>query len=303
MPSTIPEGSVNISDEEGGGAGGGTGYSGEPSSVTVSGTKITLALYPRFPGAEFSAGTISGRYTVTIKQSAGITNPTSAGKKTINVKDADATDETPSVVIESKVKLSAASGARGTEVTVSGVGLGKGGATAYLVRGCADQGTDGLKVAQQEAKRVELDDAEYELPGGTDCTEENDISLGNGTVSGGKVSVDIDTTSSDFVTGNYAVDKTGKPIWTVRLDSDGEVVRDSAGRVLYDLTPDTFEFAMREDDEEDPDFGPYRPSDSNRGFTGSPSWMVPERMPTSPPTSRLLRRSCRRMRVCSRVTK
>ena len=92
VPSAIQERSVNIADDDSGPG----NYVGEPQSVTVNGTKVTLALYSRFPGAEDSAARLwrTGAYTVTIKQSAGITNPIVAGTATITVKDADATDET-----------------------------------------------------------------------------------------------------------------------------------------------------------------------------------------------------------------
>ena len=273
VPSSIPESSVNISDDSGDPD---PAYVGEPNSVTVNGTKITLALYARFPGSTSSdqAGSLTDSYTVTFKQSAGITNPTTAGKKTINVKDADPTDETPSVVIKSKVKLSAAAGARGTAVTVSGVGLGKGGATVFLVRGaCPDQGADPGKVAELEALQEDDPDATADdLPyaDGTDCTEENDISLGNAAASGGKVSVDIDTSSSDFVRGNYPVDKTGKPIWVRQYDANGNVVRDSANRIVYEINEEVFEYDLRVEDEPedsgDPDYAPYRPSDVQRGL-------------------------------------
>ena len=141
-------------------------------------------------------------YTITFKQSAGITNPiTATGRATVVIKDADAVDHTDDrVVIQSKVTLSKGAGARGTAVTVSAVGLLGGGATAFLVQGdCPDQGKDPVLVA------AEADN--------TDCTEEDDISLGTATASGGKVSVDIDTSSSDFVVGNDPYDKLGNPIW------------------------------------------------------------------------------------------
>ena len=68
------------------------------NSVTVSGTKVTLALYSRFPGqstADRSAGDAEGTITqVTFKQSAGITNPIVAGTATVTVKDADGGVET-----------------------------------------------------------------------------------------------------------------------------------------------------------------------------------------------------------------
>jgi hypothetical protein len=104
--------------------------------------------------------------------------------------------ETIKEKIQSKVSLSAAAGARGTGVTVSVVGIGKGGATVYLVKGCPDQRTnaDGMK----------------------DCDEENDISLGNAESSGGKISVDVETSSSDFIAGVTQVDKDGKYVGSRR---------------------------------------------------------------------------------------
>ena len=188
VPSAINEGSVIITGTDGVPQ----AYVGEPSSVTVSGTKVTLALYSRFPGQSTAtgAGTLRGPYKVTFKQSAGITNPIVAGTATVTVKDADGGVETIKEKIQSKVKLSAASGARGTGVTVSVVGIGKGGATVYLVKDCPDQQTDpdtGVK----------------------NCDEENDISLGNAESSAGKISVDVDTSSSDFIAGVTQVDKDG----------------------------------------------------------------------------------------------
>ena len=185
VPSTIAESSINLNSA------GADPYVGEPNSVTVAGTKITLALHARFPGATGRAGNISGEYTITIKQSAGVTNPATAGKKTVTVKDADGTkDFNP--VIKSKVKLSATAGARGTGVAVSAVGIGKGGATVYLVKGCPDQQTDDKGVKN--------------------CNQDNDISLGNAESSGGKISVDIDTSSSDFEPGVTQVDKDGNAV-------------------------------------------------------------------------------------------
>ena len=189
VPSSIPEGSINLSSTAG-------EYVGEPNSVTVNGTKVTLALHARFPGDDESAGSLSGAYTITIKQSGGVTNPITAGKKTVTVKDADGT-ENFYPVIESKAKLAMTAGPRGTMVTASAVGIGKGGATVFLVKGkCPDQQTNDKGVK--------------------DCAEEDDISLGNAGSSGGKVSVEIDTSSSDFIAGVTQVDKDGKPVGSRR---------------------------------------------------------------------------------------
>ena len=123
VPTTIAEGAVII-----GGA-----YSGEPQSVTVNGNKVTLALYARFPGAADAAPEIAvGAYTITFKQSAGITNPTKAGTATVEVNDGDDVNESPTKMIESKVSLDKTSAARGTAVTVKGVGFNTGDATILL---------------------------------------------------------------------------------------------------------------------------------------------------------------------------
>ena len=234
VPSSILESSVNINDTDKQGDGE-RGYSGEPNSVTVDGTKITLALYSRFPGQEADAGNIKGMYTITFKQSAGITNPTTAtGRATVVIKDADGIDHTDDrVLIESKVTLSKAAGARGTAVTVSAVGLLGGGATAFLVQGdCPDKGKDPELVA------AEADN--------TDCTEEDDISLGTANASGGKVSVGIDTSSSDFIIGNAPYDKLGNPIWV------GNMIGGAFTKGLFRAGDRTMAV-------------PYVPSDSQRG--------------------------------------
>ena len=189
VPTSIPERSIIIADDSA------TGHStaryiGEPGSVTISGTKVTLSLYARFPGSSNdTAGTLEDGYTITFKQSAGITNPPVAGTATVTVSDGDPTGHTLTQIIQSAVSLSKGSGARGTDVTVEGVGLGAGGATVYLVNGdCADQG---------------------DLAENVPCTEEDDISLGTGNVSSGKVEVDIETSSSDFKEGVDQINKDG----------------------------------------------------------------------------------------------
>ena len=65
-------------------------YVGAPDVVTVSGDKITISLASRYQNGN-SAGDIGADsiYTVTFKQSAGITNPTTRGTKGITLKDRD----------------------------------------------------------------------------------------------------------------------------------------------------------------------------------------------------------------------
>ena len=229
VPTTIPERSIIIADDSA------TGHStaryiGEPGSVTVSGTKVTLSLYARFPGSSNdTAGTLKDGYTITFKQSAGITNPPVAGTATVTVSDGDPTGHTLTQIIQSAVSLSKGSGARGTDVTVEGVGLGAGGATVYLVNGaCADQG-----------------DLAEDVP----CTEEDDISLGTGNVSSGKVEVDIETSSSDFEAGVDQIDKDG-----VKITRPAQLTAPPTACVVE---------------------------------TRLLSWTAPARSPTSPPTSPL----------------
>ena len=103
-----------------------------------------------------------------------------------------------------------------------------------------------LQETNEDAKASDLDSELY--PEGTDCTEEDDISLGNATASGGKVSVDIDTSSSDFVVGNQPYDKLGNNIWGDWNGSSGS-----------SLAEGTFRYAERNME------APYVPSDSQRG--------------------------------------
>ena len=186
VPSSITERSIIIGDDSSTGhTADTTRYIGEPGSVTVSGTKVTLSLYARFPGSSSdTAGTLEDGYTITFKQSAGITNPGTAGTATVSVGDGDTNGHSLTATIQSAVTLSKGSGARGTDVTVTGVGLGGGGATVFLVDGsCADQVAD--------------------------CTEDDDISLGTGPASGGKVEIDIETSSSDFEQGVDQINENG----------------------------------------------------------------------------------------------
>ena len=180
VPTSIPERAVIIADDSRvDHTDGDARYIGEPGSITVSGTKVTLSLYARFPGSSSdTAGTLEDGYTITFKQSAGITNPAIAGTATVTVGDGDDDSHSLKETIQSVVSLSKGSGARGTEVTVKGVGLGKGGATVYLVQ-----------------------------------DDDDDISLGTGNVGAdGKVEVDIETSSDDFMAGVEAVDENGDPV-------------------------------------------------------------------------------------------
>ena len=85
---------------------------------------------PALPGAAPEVAV--GAYSITFKQSAGITNPTKAGTATVEVDDGDDVKESLTETIQSKVSLNKTSGSRGTTVTVKGVGFNTGDATIYL---------------------------------------------------------------------------------------------------------------------------------------------------------------------------
>ena len=233
----IEDNSVNATDVE---------YIGEPGSIVVDGSKVTLALFARFPGASTAAGTLTGAYRITFKQSAGITNPATAGTATVTVNDGDTESHSLSQTIRSVVTLSEGSGARGTDETVTGVGLGAGGATVFLVQGtCADQHPD----------CTEADD---------NVGANDDISLGTGTVSDGKVEIDIETSSSDFLAGVDQIDEDGVQIETARPFVSTDYLRgknqitivDGTGRTAdtsayFTITPtiDVDEEAIQQGDE------------------------------------------------------
>ena len=125
-------------------------YEGHPTDVTVSGSKVTLVL-GQLSNANATPKSVSrvmmdDEVNITFRQSAGITNPTSAkdnqGNYTIGVDadsdmgrmtddDGDYLDRNEGSVVR-KVTVSPKSGSRGDEITVSGTGFGTGTATVNL---------------------------------------------------------------------------------------------------------------------------------------------------------------------------
>ena len=161
VPTTIAENRVII-DSDGQSP---NDFSGYPSEVTVTGKKVTLTVPNFLPNGSEQMDLVGGIYRITFKQSAGITNPTSPGTKTIKVSDRDGTDDELKARVRSTVTVAPKLGPRGTDATVTGKGFASGQtATVYL-------GKVGGEV------------------------------LGSGTVTGGSFSVAIDTSSDDFNAG------------------------------------------------------------------------------------------------------
>ena len=125
LPSSIDESDVLIDSD---------GYSGNPSDVTVSGSKITIEVPTRegTSSGSMRANIPAGDYSIKLKQGAGITNPTAAGSQTVTITDEDAKDEEYSVTIEHVVSLSAGSVTRGDDLTLTIKGYANGTATVSI---------------------------------------------------------------------------------------------------------------------------------------------------------------------------
>ena len=182
VPSTIAASNINIK---------GGPINDSPSNVTVTGSKVSFTI----PFAKDENGNAVSRtigldvmYTVTIKQSAGITNPAAAGEKTIKwVEDAPAAatavnNKDAEVTIQRVIKLSKKKGVRGTMTTASLLGFADGTATVYL----NDPGTYIAPDSQAKYKLAEV------------------------TVASNVGTLEIDTTSKKFS--------------TTRKDADGKAI-------------------------------------------------------------------------------
>ena len=176
VPSSIDENDVQIDGNDGGTDGteddgnATIDFRGNPEEVAVNGSKITLTLPLRQDNQDGSGtGTmptvVDGMYQITFKQSAGLTNPNSAGLKTITVSDEDDDADEFKVLIASTVSLEPKSGfvTRGGDATITAKGLRDGTTTVYLL--------------------MMNDDDEYE----------RGAVLGNGRADDGVVMIDLDT--------------------------------------------------------------------------------------------------------------
>ena len=166
VPSSIADAAINISSDD---------FRGSPADVVVNGTKITMTIPNITPAGTDQTRSVSGDYTIRFKQAAGITNPASAGTKTIKwVEDAPGgAQKQADVTIQRVIELSKKSGARGTMTTATLKGFANGTATVHV----------------------------------------NDDNLGEVTIADNLGTLDIDTTPSDFMAGENtitAVDASGE---------------------------------------------------------------------------------------------
>ena len=140
LPTTIDPDDVTITN--------GT-ITGNPSDVVVSGSKVSLYFTDLSPDDDATAGqTITGgTSTITFRQRAGITNPTTAGSYGIKIADEDIdeiangvneTDADPYVdalnvaVVVRSVSVAPKKGARGSDITITGKGFSTGDATVFI---------------------------------------------------------------------------------------------------------------------------------------------------------------------------
>lgn len=136
LPATIADTAIDIvstpDDPETGGMT--SGFSGSPTNVVVSGSNITMTVPSNRADGTPQMKAVTGSYSIKIKQSAGITNPASAGPKPITLRENApvGAPKTFTATIHRVIKLSATSGVRGTMTTATLKGFGNGTATVSL---------------------------------------------------------------------------------------------------------------------------------------------------------------------------
>ena len=155
-------------------------YYGNPADVSVSGDTITITMPTRVPGTNDLAE-ISGDYSVYFKNSAGLTNPTSAGDKDITVSDLDADDETATVTIVKTVSVKPTFVTRGGDATVTAKGLRDGTTTVYLMDGDDRGKVLGSGTADDGVVEIDIDTSGTALD--ADATADGSKDVGTNTLS------------------------------------------------------------------------------------------------------------------------
>ena len=133
VPSSISETRVIIETTEAD-ADGNTAFIGNPSEITVSSGGVVTLTVPSVVAGDSNDDDVFGAYTVTFKQSAGITNDTSAGVKTITITAGDGPDRELKAVVNRTISLDPDDGSAKVEVEIAGKGFkdGTNGATVFI---------------------------------------------------------------------------------------------------------------------------------------------------------------------------
>jgi hypothetical protein len=126
LPSSIDEGRVLIDT-----AGTVNPFDGNPSEVSVSGDELTLTI-PTIVGNAANPNSVNGRFSIVFKQSAGITNASSAGEKTITISSEDNADDEIKVTVNKTLTIEETKGvSRGENFTINGKGFPAGTVTIF----------------------------------------------------------------------------------------------------------------------------------------------------------------------------
>ena len=123
-------------------------FYGNPATIGISGSKVTLGLPTTTAAGAAAAGLLgsgdgtdeNGHYQILFKESFGLGNPASAGKHEITVDDGDTDDETKTATIVPTIKVDPAFVTRGAEAKVTVKGLADGATTVHLLDDDGDRG-------------------------------------------------------------------------------------------------------------------------------------------------------------------
>ncbi len=151
-------------------------YDGNPDSVSVSGSKVTIIVPVRTTKGQTGSATattsIMGDYTILFKDSAGLTAPTSSGEKEITVTDADG-DHESMVTINPAGSVDPTFVSRGDAATVTAKGLRDGTTTIHLVEN-GDRGAQlGSGTSDDGVAEIEIDTSDL-MAGATTGTGSDD---------------------------------------------------------------------------------------------------------------------------------
>ena len=204
VPATIGESSVIFTDPDG--ATTGSSFVGSPETVVVSGKKVLLTV-PRLNAAgEANTETVTGNYAITFKQSAGITNPDTAGNKKITITEnaPSARKDTLWTTIDRVINLDKTSGTRGTMVAVTGKGYGSGTSTVYLQQVHTTASATALNMENTTANAATLaPEPLLKTDYKAGDAKGDPVQLGSATTADGSFTLTIDTTAPDFVVGTW----------------------------------------------------------------------------------------------------
>ena len=255
VPATIADSDISISSE---------GYRGNPSNVVVSGSTVTMTVPNVKASGADQRESVSGDYTIRIKQSAGVTNAASGGEKTVSWQEnsPDGAEKEATVNINRVIKLSATAGTRGTMTTATFKGFANGSATVNLNGEKLDEVT-----ITDNTGTLEIDTTSSKFKANEENTITAQDAAGNSE----------DVSASFTISAKAVVDPEESPVSkdvTIKLSdwpASNMITKVTIG--ASDVTPDS---AKTTDSDGKVEFKVMVPADANRGtqtvkVTGSES--------------------------------